>query len=301
MQNKPDKYGLKFWTLVEVFSKYIVIQSRYLGKDPSGAITKNLGTKVVIDLVETASLGTGYNITGDNFFSSLKLVDDLRRKGITYVGTIRNNRLEICEKMKSKKPLHESEFFFTADHTATGRPSCIVSYQCKKNRSVLLISSLHLSKRIDDTEKKRPEIVSYYNSNKCGVDVVDQMTRLYSTKTPSRRWPMAVWCNMLDLAGINSWIIFKKVTGSKISRRNFLFQLISELIMNDDMHVNHEGSSSVSIQGLPKEVLRKRKHCSMVDCKNMTSTLCSFCDMAVCGACAIESAKFTLMKCKRHE
>ena len=78
MPNKPDKYGLKFWTLVEVASKYVVAQIPYLGKDPSGVITKNLGTKVVTELVETASLGSGYTITGDNFFSSLNLVEDLR-------------------------------------------------------------------------------------------------------------------------------------------------------------------------------------------------------------------------------
>ena len=219
--------------------------------------------------------------------------------------TIRNNRLEICEKMKMKKPVYESDFFFTDDPTETGKCTCIVSYQCKKNRCVLLISSMHTNKQVDDTEKKKPNIVSFYNANKCGVDVVDQMTRLYSTKTPSRRWPMAVWCNILDLAGINSWIIFRKVSGSKISRRNFLFQLISELITNRSESVNTEAnnstSESTSLEGIPKAVLRKRKHCSITDCKNMTSTVCSFCDTAVCGACAIESAKFALVKCKRHQ
>ena len=28
---------------------------------------------------------------------------------------------------------------------------------------------------------------------------VDQLTRFYTTKTPCRRWPFAVWCNMLAL------------------------------------------------------------------------------------------------------
>ena len=67
MPNKPDKYGLKFWTLVEVASKYVVAQCPYLGKDPSGLIAKNVGTKVVSELSEITILGAGYNITGDNF------------------------------------------------------------------------------------------------------------------------------------------------------------------------------------------------------------------------------------------
>jgi hypothetical protein len=33
MPNKPDKFGIKFWLLVDVESKYIVNGFPYLGKD----------------------------------------------------------------------------------------------------------------------------------------------------------------------------------------------------------------------------------------------------------------------------
>lgn len=35
--------------------------------------------------------------------------------------------------------------------------------------------------------------------------------------------------NNIDLAGINSWILYKKTTEENISRKDFLFQLIVEL------------------------------------------------------------------------
>ena len=38
-----------------------------------------------------------------------------------------------------------------------------------------------------------------YNKKKCGVDTVDQMITHYSTKMASRRWPLAVFCNIIDI------------------------------------------------------------------------------------------------------
>ena len=37
----------------------------------------------------------------------------------------------------------------------------------------------------------------YYNATKLGVDVLDQMARNYSTRCPSRRWPVRVFYNIL--------------------------------------------------------------------------------------------------------
>ena len=60
--------------------------------------------------------------------------------------------------------------------------------------------------------------------------MLDSMCRQMSTKAASRRWPLAVFYNILDMAGVNAWIIFVKATESKLSRRKFLFKLAEELI-----------------------------------------------------------------------
>ena len=77
--------------------------------------------------------------------------------------------------------------------------------------------------------KKQPSVIHFYNRNKVGVDVVDQMLRQYSTDTASRRWPFAVWTNILDVAALNSWVIYKQVTEDKISRRDFILALVETL------------------------------------------------------------------------
>ena len=77
--------------------------------------------------------------------------------------------------------------------------------------------------------KKIPETVAFYNSTKFGVDVIDQMARKYTVKAGSRRWPVQVFYNILDLAGINAWILYKETTGKSMRRRDFLLQLPTEL------------------------------------------------------------------------
>jgi hypothetical protein len=73
--------------------------------------------------------------------------------------------------------------------------------------------------------------VQFYNKTKCGVDILDQMARRYSTRTAARRLPVHVFYNIrvLDLAAVNVWIIYRGVTGEEMNRHAFLHQLAEEL------------------------------------------------------------------------
>ena len=55
------------------------------------------------------------------------------------------------------------------------------------------------------------------------------MARKHNVKSGSRSWPLQVFFNILDLAKINSWILYKNTTGKNISRKDFLFRLVEEL------------------------------------------------------------------------
>ena len=57
------------------------------------------------------------------------------------------------------------------------------------------------------------ETVEFYNKPKCGVDVVDEIARQYSVKAGSCWRPVAVFYNILDLAGINAFVCYKKRAG----------------------------------------------------------------------------------------
>ena len=98
------------------------------------------------------------------------------------------------------KASYSSEFYW---HDPTSL--LFVEYQAKQKKSVCLLSSMHRSADVDaSNEKKKPEIILFYNANKVGVDCFDQIARLYTTRPASQRWPIAVWDNILDIAAINS-------------------------------------------------------------------------------------------------
>lgn len=60
----------------------------------------------------------------------------------------------------------------------------LVSFTPKKWKSVLLISTMHCSKKIE--ENKKPEIINLYNSIKGGVDTFDQMAHNDTTAGKKR-------------------------------------------------------------------------------------------------------------------
>lgn len=56
------------------------------------------------------------------------------------------------------------------------------------NKAISIISSLYRSMKIGKGKKGKPESITYYNNTKYGVDTLEQMCRLYSTKSGTRRW-----------------------------------------------------------------------------------------------------------------
>ncbi|KAJ4425394.1 hypothetical protein ANN_28009 [Periplaneta americana] len=143
-------------------------------------------------------LSKGRNITRDNFFTAKSLGENLKRESTSIVGTLEMSRWEVPASAKSPTvPLHSTTICKSGEMTLT-------SYQCKKN-NVLLLSTIHNTVTINEQhQKKLPETVMFYNETKCGVDIVDQMSRLYTVKYRCRRWPMQVFFNVLDLAAINA-------------------------------------------------------------------------------------------------
>ncbi|ENN77514.1 hypothetical protein YQE_05993, partial [Dendroctonus ponderosae] len=73
----------------------------------------------------------------------------------------------------------------------------------KKNKAVILLSTMHSTNEIDEDTQK-PLANLDYNATKGGVDTVDQMCASYSTSRITRRWPLTVFFRHLDISGINS-------------------------------------------------------------------------------------------------
>jgi hypothetical protein len=152
-------------------------------------------------------------------------------------------------------------------------------YQGKVNKNVELLSTLYSTIDIGENHKRLPETVQFYNKTKCGVDILDQMARKYSTRAAARRWPVHGFYNILDLVAINAWIIYRGVTGEKTSRHSFLRQLAEELWevykqKRESMVLKHNEEK----QSQDKNKASKRRQCQVGMCKNnKTSEKCEIC------------------------
>lgn len=277
MPTKPGKFGIKFWLCSDSSSYYVLDGYPYVGRDPERVQT-GLGEHTVLKLV--SNLKSGINVTTDNFFTSQSLAKKLQQQNKTLVGTLRANRKEIPQDMTEfgkTASLHESKFYYSETTTLLG-------YKAKRNKSVLLLSSMHKSGHVLDTGKRTPEMIQFYNETKIGVDKADEMLKAYSTKSGSRRWPIHVFANIMDICGLNAYIIASETQLFTSSRRAFLLSLSKKLC--EDHKARHllvlplERYQAVGEEELPRRTTCRRCH------SNKTKQKCAVCNIYCCGTCS---------------
>ena len=143
-----------------------------------------------------------------------------------------------------------------------------VSYCPKKGKVVTLLSTMHSDKGTESpAPEKKSEVITYYNATKGGVDTMDQMVRSFISKRKSRRWPMVIIYNMLDISALKAFIIWMSLNkenhagkrGNRL-KRSLLISLAKELAGLQD-------EDTIQIQAFSYENTRKRKRCSMLPAK----------------------------------
>ena len=124
------------------------------------------------------------------------------------------------------RPEYSSLFGFHKRNVA------LCSYVPKKNKAVILLSTMHSDTAVNVDEQKKPHMIMYYNKYKT-VDTMDQMVSRYTCHKRTQRWPLAMFFNILDVGALAAYLIYhennnmlKKKTNP---RRIFLHQLSEEL------------------------------------------------------------------------
>ena len=195
--------------------------------------------------------------------------------------------------MQEEKEMHETEVFRHDGQTAITLTSC----QCKAAKYVAVLSSLHPDILVSSNKnpKKKPDSVLYYNKTKVGVDLYDQMTRLYSVKAASRRWPVHVFYNVVDMALINGWILYKQACQSSISRREFIQRVAEELTGSAPILSLKRRAEEVCSPNdtNTSSIVKRRPTCLTSKCKNWTTDMCQECNKPVCGRCATRKCKLS--------
>lgn len=308
MKSKPDKYGIKLYPLVDAATFYVLNIELYAGKQPEGPYQLSNAAADVVKRLITPISGTGRNLTIDNWYTSVPLVDELAQNHkISVVGTMRKNKKEIppCF-IDKKRPEYSSQFGFSDRAT-------LVSYVPKKQRSVVLISSLHSAAEIDEStnEKRKPSIVTFYNKTKGGVDEVDKKVKMYSTSRKNNRWPLTLFFRLLDIAGINAMVILRangvvikkrrkylrelgiELTKEYVQRRATMVNLPRKLKRNIREHLNmsdqdpvtEPSSSSSTCRGSCKICPAKKRRQSKTQCTSCLRNICRTHTTFLCNEC----------------
>lgn len=216
-----------------------------------------------------------------------------------------------AKEIRKRAPL-TSKFYFD------GKIS-LVQYIPKKYKIVTVMSTLHHDDEVLQCDKKLPAMIKYYNQTKSGVDTLDQLVSIFTTKRKINRWPVVLFFNILDISLVNAYVLMSEMNDAPFSgkynrRRNFIIDvgmvLISEQIskrtalprstpaINIIKSMNEPGPSSQPPNAKKKRnstelssqppIAKKRKsarRCEFCNWKDdrKSVTSCSLCCKTLCG------------------
>ena len=297
--NKPAKYGIKIQAMADARTYYTCKMEVYAGKQPDGPFKVDNSSFAVVTRLISEISGSGRNVTFDNWYTTYPLVVSLLHDHkLSAVGTLRKNKREIPDEFLSVKNRAACDSMFGFGDNVT-----LVSYvpQTKQKKNVVLFSSMHHDDKIDPEsgEMKKPEIITFYNSTKGGVDMVDQMAGEYDTSRNSRRWPLTVFYTLLNVSTINAYILYCHNPENKLKRHLFIknvsMQLVQEALKRrlQNIHLSRDLKSGIR-RMLPESeesstysqasTSNRAKRCELCERSRdrKVKTVCTTCGKHVC-------------------
>lgn len=272
----------------------------------SGERERNVGERVVKDLVVNNFGGSGRTVVCDNFFTTYNLAKTLMvDNSLALLGTCNKRRMFVPASFANPKGREAESTLFGFCNNMT-----MCSYVPKKNKAVVMLSTCH-----DTTEtagpKRKPLLILDYNKHKGGVDNMDKCLTEYSTKRRTNRWPLAFFYNMLDVAAYAAYVIYMEnnphLKPSTNRRRIFLQQLSDQLcrpqidIRADNSHITRIFSTRhamEAIYGMPLKMnvgaqeeeerdssgrIKRKGNCYICIAKRQTRKVCAICNKPVCA------------------
>ncbi|XP_050553076.1 piggyBac transposable element-derived protein 3-like [Spodoptera frugiperda] len=231
LPNKPHKWGYKLFVLCSLMG-YAYRFEVYSGQDnnkdkPADEPDLGITNNVVLRLVRVVPRKLNHVIYFDNFYTSLPLAYYLSKQGIHCVGTVQQNRLPNCRLPDKNTLMKTSVPRGTYEEKVAHHDGVDFSATVWKENKVVTLLSTYVGaepagkvQRFDKKLKQKidvpcPKVVQEYNMHMGGVDLMDSYLGRYRIKVKSKKWYMRLFYHLLDLAVINSWVLFKKNMSAK--------------------------------------------------------------------------------------
>ena len=295
MPKKPTKRGFKVWVRADSSSGYVSQYEVYTGKQ-GGPTEVGLGGNVVTKLTRDL-MGKFHHIFVDNFFSSIKLFQQLQKDDIYATGTLRSNRklfpTELLPYVKRGLPQRGDIKFCQNDD--------MVIFLWQDTRPVLVASTAHTPTSTSMVTRKRgngstisipsPTAIVDYNNHMGGVDIGDQYRKYYQVRMKSRKAYKYIFWFLMEICSLNAFILHRHYLTSQQKKPptylEFRIQLAKQLIGDYNSRKRLGRPPSLAIP-LPKRIPtehfpQKSSRGRCRHCKNgFTVWFCSSCDIRLC-------------------
>lgn len=224
IKNKKHKYGFKLYMLTNprgIVQKFAV----YTGMlDDLGG--KGHSQKIVMHLLEDR-LNLGHHVYMDNYYNSFDLARNLLDKKTHCTGTLRSNRKNTPQAVTSTK-LNKGQ---TVAKYAKG----VMIGKWRDKRDVLYISNKYENVMVEMENRRKekvskPQAILEYNKYMSGVDHHDQMLSYYLHERKTIRWPKKLFFHIIEMIMTNSFHLYNKYSGQRMSSFDFRMAVIKSLL-----------------------------------------------------------------------
>lgn len=227
----------------------------YLGR-VLAPMPHGLGHHVIMKMADRF-LERGYHLFFDDYFSSVKLGQDLEEKGTYMCSTIRTNRSGWPKELNAQcaKKMKAGDIHFRQDGN-------MVATLWKDKRPVAILST-NAQPEMGEAERKAPggkkkvavpKPVLAYNTSMGGVDLADQHHSYYPVGRPSVRWWRYICWWLLQTAMVNSFIIWSQSHQPAPTRKgkrhvDFRLDVLRQLCKGNSVR-RRDGPQAVSQAGV---------------------------------------------------
>jgi hypothetical protein len=163
---------------------------------------------------------------------------------------------------------------------------------------------------------KRPEVISRYNENMGGVDLLDQLISYYRIFIKSRKWTLRVFFHFMDFALAASWLEYRAdcnrnniPSKKQLDLLNFRLEVTECLLLEEKTAKRQRGRPSLNASDCSEAPIYKRRceykpptavcldsvghlplwdekehatRCKNDQCKGKTHTYCKKCNIHLC-------------------
>jgi hypothetical protein len=218
----------------------------------------------------------------------------------------------------------------------------LLSYVPKQSKVVLLMSTMHkpevnpenildtsngngsvkykylcqATNTVTEIPDEKPEIIQYYNRTKGVVDTLDQLCATYTCGRSTRRWPLCIFYSMLDIMGVNSYIVYShykpEAKESRVRRqflktlgfslvRNYMIKRLEQKTLSRDLRaliIKMSGIEKNSFEGNPDTSASpdssKRQKLEL----DVNNTRCAYCPRSANKNCTLRCRECQKLICK---